>query len=195
MKTVKPRLTFEEYLEYDDETDNRYELVNGELFALPPESELNDAIANYLFLVLANAGIPFRLIKPHTCEIQVSGLQKGDPQNRFPDLVVLREEHLPLTQKRLTIKLDMPPPQLVAEVVSPGQKNRERDYDRKRTQYAHRGIPEYWMIDPGNQVVIVLKLASDQYVEIGQFRGDDRLLSNMFPTLQLTAEQVLKAGE
>ncbi len=31
-------LTFEEYLTYDDGTDTRYELVDGELVEMPPES-------------------------------------------------------------------------------------------------------------------------------------------------------------
>lgn len=31
-------MTLEEYLHYDDGTDTRYELVNGELIALPTES-------------------------------------------------------------------------------------------------------------------------------------------------------------
>ncbi len=31
------KLSFEEYLGYDDGTDKRYELVNGELVVLPPE--------------------------------------------------------------------------------------------------------------------------------------------------------------
>jgi len=199
MNPVKPRLTFEEYLEYDDQTDSRYELIDGALTALPPESEPNDAIANYLFLVLVNLGIPFRLIKPHTCEVQVSVLQAGDAQNRFPDLVVLREEHLALTQKRLTIKLDMPPPLLVAEVVSPGQTNRNRDYQRKRAQYFDRGIAEYWILDPKTETLTVFQLNlaqnSHQYVEGGEFRENDLILSDVFPDLQLTVEQIFGAGK
>ncbi|WP_333028231.1 MULTISPECIES: hypothetical protein [unclassified Microcoleus] len=35
------KLTFEEYLSYEDNTDNRYELIDGELIARPPESEPN----------------------------------------------------------------------------------------------------------------------------------------------------------
>lgn len=31
------KLSFEEYLAYDDRTDKRYELVNGELVVVPPE--------------------------------------------------------------------------------------------------------------------------------------------------------------
>lgn len=46
MTQAKPRFrTFEEYLNYDDGSDRRYELVNGELIELPPESEPNNAIA------------------------------------------------------------------------------------------------------------------------------------------------------
>lgn len=43
----KPKLlTFEEYLAYDDGTDTRYELVDGELVEMPPETRKNNAIAS-----------------------------------------------------------------------------------------------------------------------------------------------------
>ncbi len=42
MTQAKPRFSnFEEYLSYNDGTDNRYELFNGELIELPPESGEN----------------------------------------------------------------------------------------------------------------------------------------------------------
>lgn len=194
MTQAKPRFTtFEEYLNYDDGTDKRYELSDGELVELPPESELNDWIANYLFLVLANARIvPARLIRPHSCELEVPVLQPKDAANRYPDLVILDSTHLNLTQRRLTIKLEMPSPRLVIEVVSPGKVNRERDITRKRAQYAARSIPEYWLIDPEAQAITVLKLKEGQYVEVGVFKGSESIISPSFPNLDLTAEQVFK---
>jgi Uma2 family endonuclease len=48
-QTTTQRLTFEEYLAYDDGTNTRYELVNGVLVAMGAESSLNLDIA--LFLV------------------------------------------------------------------------------------------------------------------------------------------------
>lgn len=197
MTQAKPRFsTFKDYLSYDDGTDNRCELVDGVLIELPPESGLNDAIANYLFLRIAATGINFLLIRPHTCELQVPLINPGDPYNRFPDLVVLREEHLILTQQRLTVTLDMLPPRLVVEVVSPGQKNRERDYQSKLAQYQAREIGEYWIVDPEMQIVTVLSLESIGYREIGKFRADDRIVSPTFSdsNLLLTARQVLSAG-
>ncbi|MEG5058777.1 Uma2 family endonuclease [Microcoleus sp. A2-C5] len=187
----KPKLTFEEYLTYEDDTDNRYELIDGELVILPPESEPNNAIVSYLFLVLVNSGIPWRCIKTHMCEIQVPILREGDAANRYPDLVILRPEHILLTASRLTITLDMPPPQLVVEVVSPGRVGRDRDYITKRSQYAARNIPEYWIADPQEQMIIVLRLESGEYVEVGVFQGEQTLVSPTFPQLNLTARQVL----
>lgn len=171
------RLTFEQYLEWDDSTDNRYELVDGRLTELPPESESNSSLANFLFLQLVNAGVPFRQVHPHACEVQVPVLQVGEPANRYPDVVILRKEHLELTRKRLTITCDMLPPHLVVEVVSPGEQNRVRDYDRKRIQYAARGIPEYWIVDPPARVVTVLALDRGRYLEMGKFAGNERILS------------------
>ena len=186
----KSKFTFEEYLAYDDGTDNRYELVDGELIALPPESGKNVRIAQHLCFNLLRAGlVQLDLIHLHSCEIQVPVLQPGQSENRHPDLVVLREEHRVLTQRQLAIKHNMPAPVLVVEVVSPGKVNRERDYIEKREQYAARSIPEYWLLDPQDQVVIVLRLDSGSYVEVGHFRGNERILSPTFPTLDLTAGQ------
>ncbi|MGF1499649.1 MAG: Uma2 family endonuclease [Elainellaceae cyanobacterium] len=175
--TTAQRLTFEQYLEWDDGTDKRYQLVDGRLIELPPESEPNTSIANYLFLQLVNAGIPFRQVQPHACELQVPVLRPGDPANRFPDLVLLREDHLELTRRRLTITFDMLPPHLVVEVVSPGERNRERDYERKRRQYAARGIPESWIVDPNAGAIAILQLDQGRYAEVGQFTEEAILQS------------------
>ena len=80
--------------------------VDRVLVDLPPESEPNTSLANFLFLQLINAGVPFRQIQPHACELQTPVLQSGNPVNRYPNLVILREEHLELTQKQLTITFE-----------------------------------------------------------------------------------------
>lgn len=191
MTVAKQQLTFEEYLSYDDGTNNRYELIAGELVALPSESELNDFIAQYLLFEFASSGlVPLRLIRTHTCEIQVPVLQTKDAANRYPDLVMLDPVHLGLMQQRLTIRLEMPPPRLVVEVISPGKANQARDRDRKRAQYAARGIPEFWLINPKQQVVTVLKLEADQYREVGRFQGSAAIASPTFLQLQLTPAQI-----
>jgi len=189
--------TFEDYLAYSDQMAplGRFQLVDGELVELPPESEPNDFVADNLQFYLALANLfPRRLVKTHTCEVQVPVLQPKDPANRFPDLVILREEHLELTQRRLTITLDMPPPRLIAEVVSPGKTNRDRDTIHKRSQYAALGVPEYWLIDPDGKTVTVLTLGAEDYQVIGTFGGSDRIQSQELPGLSLSAGQLFEGG-
>jgi Uma2 family endonuclease len=187
--------SFADYLAWSDDSANfledRFELVDGELVEVPPESEPNNWIARCLMFALANSGqIPLRQIVIHSLELQVPVLKAGDSANRYPDLVVLREEHIALTQKRLTITLDMPPPRLVVEVLSPGKKNRERDLVRKRAQYAARCIPEYWLIDPEAETVTVLVWENGEYFESQVMQDEDLISSREFPELQLTANKI-----
>ena len=67
--------TFEEYLFYSDAAsiEGRYELIHGELAKLPPESEVNNWIANHLQFLLAASKSPLRLIKIQALELQVPG--------------------------------------------------------------------------------------------------------------------------
>lgn len=186
--------TFEEYLSYSNEMDmeGRYELIDGELVELPPESESNNWIANYLQFLLVAAKSPLRLIKIHSLELQVPVLQPNDAANRYPDLVILRPEHLDLMKRRLTITLDMPPPRLIAEVVSPGKTNRDRDYIYKRAQYTAIGVPEYWLIDPVAQTMMVLTLDGEAYREVGVFSKDEAIASFEFAGLELTVGQIFE---
>ncbi|MEL6496484.1 MAG: Uma2 family endonuclease [Cyanobacteria bacterium J06623_7] len=87
---------------------------------------------------------------------------------RVPDLIVLTPEGATelAAYKRSTIVLDMPPPLLVLEVVSPGKRNRDRDYRFKRSEYAARGIAHYWIIDPQEQEFICLELKDGLYEEL-----------------------------
>lgn len=195
--TAAQRLTFEQYLEQDHATDQRYELVDGRLIELPPESEPNTSLANFLFLQMVNAGLSFRQIHPHACEIQVPVLQPGDPANRYPDLTILRPEHLELTRKRLTITFDALPPYLVVEIVSPGERSRDRDYNRKRAQYAARGISEYWLVDPDINTILVLQRDGGFYQEVGQFTEDMLIqspqLEHLGISLSLTAAGIFRS--
>jgi len=197
MTQATKRLAFEEYINLENLEglpEGRCEFLDGELVELPPESGVNDAIANYLFFILASLGILTDLIRPHTCELEVPVLKPKDPQTRYPDLVLLQEEHLNLTERRLTITLDMPPPRLVVEVVSPGQGKRNRDYKRKREQYAQRDISEYWIIDSEKQIVIVLELKAGKYIEIGTFEGGDFIQSHVLQGLEVSVRQILTRG-
>lgn len=194
--TSTRKLTFADYLALDDSgLEGQAELIDGVLTELPPETWFNNDIVMFLFLKLVEIGIPFQQVKVHSCELQTPMLESGDAANRYPDLVVVDEVHRAKPNQRMTITLDMPPPHLVVEVASPGKTNRDRDYVRKRAQYAAIGIPQYLIVDPQDGVVILLILTSDGYRDAGRYEGKERVPLPTFPDLDLTAEQILTARQ
>jgi Uma2 family endonuclease len=187
MTVASKLMTLEEYLNYDDGTEKFYELVNGELVEMPPESELNRRIAMFLVIYFAQQGIPSQRLTMKT-EIVVTGSRATA---RFPDVMILSEELETALQgaRRSTVMLDMPPPLLVVEIVSPKQEN--RDYRYKRSEYAARGIAEYWIVDPMQQKVTVLEWVEGLYEE-KVYEGEEAIASPLLGALTLTAAQVLQ---
>ncbi len=188
MITTPKYLTLEDYLAYDDDTETHYELAAGELVPMPPEQRINDRIAMEILRAFLALLPPARLSCKGT-EIEVTGLRATV---RLPDLMVLTEELVPLleNESRALIRQEMPPPQLVVEVVSPGKRSEDRDYRYKRSEYGARGIPEYWIVDPMREQVLVLTLVDGFYEEAVYQRGD-RVQSPTLPDLALTVDAIL----
>jgi Uma2 family endonuclease len=179
-------MSIEEYLNYDDGTDMICELVNGELIPMPPESHQNQQVSISLLVYFSQLGIPARLLR-NQIAIAVTG---GRATARVPDLTILSEDLALQLQEtnRSIILADMPPPTLVVEVVSLNQGN--RDYRYKRSEYAARQIPEYWIVDPILNKVTILELVEGLYEE-KVYTGEQAIASPQFSQLNLTAQQVL----
>ncbi len=166
----QPRFaSFEDYLAYENSDDRLHELFNGGLVEVPPESGFNVGLATKLLIYFAQVVGHLR-VRSHGLELEV----EGEPRNRYPDLTIIKEEHVGQLLARNTIRLSMAAPDLVIEVVSPGNLQRDRDYVAKRSQYQHRQIPTYWIVDPQTQEIMVLTLASEGYQE-QIYRGRDQL--------------------
>jgi Uma2 family endonuclease len=179
--------SFEDYLEYTDSNNRLYELFNGELVEVPPESGFNIGIATKLLIYFAQI-IDYLRVRGHGLELEVN----GEPRNRYPDLTIIKAEHIEQLRSRNTIRLSMAPPDLVVEVVSPGNLQRDRDYIAKRNQYQDREIPLYWIIDPHVKEITVLTLTSSGY-QAQIYRDSDRL-EFQGTSLNLTADEILSAG-
>ncbi len=189
-------MSLEDFLNYDDGTDACYELEDGRLLFMPSESEINQRIAMFLLAYCLQRGIPFYRLRMKT-EVVVMGRRTTV---RVPDLVVLTEElaQVMTGATRSIVMLDMPPPQLVVEVVSSGKENENRDYRYKKSQYQARGIGEYWIVDPIQQKITVLTLVEGLYEE-AEFTGDaiisSPFLSELGQESPLTVAQVFQAGK
>jgi Uma2 family endonuclease len=194
-------LSFDEFLtRYGG--DNRYELIDGEVFDLEPTG-LHEEVAAFidrkLNVQIDGAGLPWFVLQ--------RGLLRPPNTNRTafrPDIAVvdrteLVNEVLWPEQSILTQGSSI---KFIAEVVS---SNWQNDYARKVEDYAALGIAEYWIADyaalggirhigkPKQPTLSICTLVNGEY-EIQQLRGNQTIVSPTFPDLKLTAEQVLRAG-
>jgi Uma2 family endonuclease len=191
MTITTQKVTFEEYLNYDDGTDTRYELVDGELVAMSLGTGKHGGIAEFLHeqfrSQIQQKGLPW------TCKQMTVGVRSPRGRNwdtsRIPDVTVLSiAQWEVMADREAVINLNEPPPLLVVEVVSPSTQT--DDYRSKRSEYGLLEISEYWIVDPIAQKVTLCVLDHEFYDATG-FRGDEFIVSPTFSDLTLTAAQVL----
>ncbi len=99
--------SFEEYLVYDDGTDNKYELVKGELKLMPTASGFHALILHFLFTILGQEINKLKQqwkVMPGTV-----GVRTAKRKSRIPDLVILSEEQCQEIRKMSTAVLENPP--------------------------------------------------------------------------------------
>jgi Uma2 family endonuclease len=124
----------------------RYEVIDGVLYMTTAPSSFHQwiirQIVRTLFEQIDDTGIgvttwaPIGLFMPHCDPVQ-------------PDIVVVRTADLGVFQERRIFGV----PALLIEVLSPS--NPEQDTQIKRSAYARAGVPEYWIVRPASQDILV----------------------------------------
>jgi Uma2 family endonuclease len=193
MTVALERLSFQDYLRYDDGTDTRYELVNGELIAMSLGTGKHSAVMKLLERKFDRE--IERLTHPWTAlrgDVGVRSPQSGRWEtSRIPDVVVLlTEQWEAMAGREAVIELNEPAPLLVIEVVSPS--TIKTDYRSKRVEYNALNIEEYWIVDPLENKIMVCLLIEGLY-EATEFGGDQVVVSQRFPELKLRVAEILAA--
>ncbi|MEM8674281.1 MAG: Uma2 family endonuclease [Cyanobacteria bacterium P01_G01_bin.67] len=202
------KITFAEYLNYEDGTNKHYELVNGRLIEMPPASFLHSDIIDFIADYFKAIARQYKLdIKVKTGDV---GVKTGVNSSRIPDISVIagqvwqsyrRSDRLLRRPKGYRSAYAVTVGQsafiedqimLAVEVVSPGEEQIARYYTYKVQEYQDIGIPEYWIVDPIEQKIAVLILKDGSYIKT-IFTGEDEISSSTFPQLQLTATEILEA--
>lgn len=194
-------LSFDEFLaQYGG--DNRYELIDGEVFDLEPTGQHEEVAAFVtakICVQIEGTGLPWFVLQRGLLRPSNAGMTAFRPDVAVVDRDELVKEPFWSDQSILTLGSSI---KFVAEVVS---SNWQNDYARKVEDYAALGIPEYWIADyaglggtrhigkPKQPTLSICTLVDGEY-EIQQLRGSEIIVSPTFPALRLTAEQVLRAS-
>ncbi|KPQ33338.1 MAG: putative protein conserved in cyanobacteria [Phormidium sp. OSCR] len=194
-------LSFDEFLaRYGG--DDRYELIDGEVFDLEPTGQHEEVaafITAKICVGIDGMGLPWFVLQRGLLRPSHGSMTAFRPDVAVVDRLALSQEPHWSDQSLLTLGSSI---KLVVEVVS---SNWQNDYARKVEDYAALGIPEYWIADyaglggtrhiskPKQPTLSICTLVDGEY-EIQPLRGKEMIVSPTFPELRLTAEQVLRAG-
>jgi Uma2 family endonuclease len=203
IQTLSKVTTFEEFVAGLPENSGvRYELHNGNIIEMVQPVGEHEEVKGFL-----GVEIPFeikRLGLPYGIPNQVIVRPEGKDSGYFPDVLVLNRENLvneKLWKKQSIISNGASIP-LVIEVVSTNWRD---DYHLKYADYEEMGIPEYWIVDyaalggrnfignPKQPTISVCNLVDEEY-QISKFRDHERIISQTFPELDLTANQIFQAS-
>lgn len=177
--------TAEQYLLLTDHNNRLFEFKNGELELLPAPADKHQVIIAFLYRAL------FPLMEHVSGVILFAALrlQIGEGKFREPDLMLLLDANDLRRENRYWKGAD-----LVIEVVSEGDP--ERDTVVKRAEYAQGWIPEYWIVNPADETIKVLKLAEaedGEYTEYGVFRRGEVATSPLLPDFRVQVSDIFDA--
>ena len=203
IQTLPKLLTFNEFVNwYPDNSEYNYELHDGVIVQMPKATGKHSRVAGFM---VAELNFEIRRLKlpyfiPKECLIKPNREESGYE----PDVIVLDNETIENEPRweRESIITQGSSVRLVIEVVS---NNWSDDYALKLEEYEAMGISEYWILDylglggkrfigsPKKPTIGVYKLINGEY-RVNQFRECERIISPTFSELNLTAQQVFRAG-
>ena len=181
MTTVRKgaRMKLAEYRTLDDTADGVWELVDGVLEQMPPPTFDHQNLIDFLVSMINM----FQMGLPAPIGWAVSGIGVALAERRAPtpNLVYLRAERAHLIRGSFVEGI----PDIIMEALSG---DRARDLVMKRQWYAEAGIPEYWMLDPTNDVLTILDLSDGDYGARAVLRSGDTLSTPAIPGFYLPLE-------
>ncbi len=173
----------DDYLWLTDHTRHLVELRDGHLEVLPMPTDEHQRIVLFLYRALyaflATQAIGIVLVAPLRLHLHTG-------RYREPDLLLLVSATDERRGNQFWTGAD-----LVLEVVSPDDP--QRDLVRKRQEYARAGIPEYWIVNPATEQIMVLRLEEGAYVEHGIFPRSMEATSVLLEGFSVAVTAVLDA--
>jgi Uma2 family endonuclease len=201
-QTLPKLVTFEQFIEWYPSNGVRYELHKGVIVEMAPPTGEHENVVGFLAAQITfqflQLGLPFRI--PKTAFVKIP----SNNSTYSPDILVLNHDNLvnePLWSKQSTVIQAASIP-IAVEVVSTNWRD---DYYDKFRDYEEIGISEYWIVDyaplggkrftgnPKQQTITICELVDGDY-QMTQFKGNNLIISPLFPQLNLTAQQIFDSA-
>ncbi len=187
-KYKSPRkISYEEYLTLINSSEQRYELINGEIFFMASPGFTHQVVVNEIAWNFNNyfRESPCRSLTA-PLDVKLFGYAtkfEENPNVVQPDIIVICDENNVKENKYQGI------PAMVVEVLSPTSKG--KDLVLKLNLYMKSGILEYWVVDIENKSIMQYIFSRDRDIEcVHTRREEDTIKSNRFENLEIPLRNI-----
>jgi len=164
----------------------RYEIIDGELIVTRAPRWSHQEVAGRIFAALdawcGETGLGRAAFGP--------GIIFTDADNVIPDVVWASQDRLALLMDEAEHLTGAP--ELVVEVLSPGETNVQRDRQLKLKLYSQQGVQEYWIVDKDLQQVQVYRRDQAMLTLVKTLQASDALSSPLLPEFLCPLSQIFR---
>lgn len=179
--------TYADYLTW--QFSERIELIKGKVFKMSPApNTFHQRISMKL------TGLFYNFFKSHLCtlfvapfDVRILDKTKSTTDKDIytvvqPDLCVICDEN------KIDDRGAFGAPDLVIEILSPGNSKKEMKY--KYDLYQEAGVLEYWIVNPADRTILIFVLKDNQFIGMHPLIEEDVIQSRLFPELDFKLETI-----
>ena len=179
------KMSYEEFMEMYENTDERVEYIDGEAYLLASPRVTHQSVIGNLY-TLFRLWFKGKKCMPFLSPFDVT-LKKGENNMNVvqPDLLVICDpENKSAKDKYIGI------PSLVVEILS--DSSTRMDLVKKMDLYLQTGIQEYWIVNYRNREVTVYKFSGDEIADMKTYTKDDVVKSFIFEGLLADMKEIFE---
>jgi prevent-host-death family protein len=176
------KISYEDFLKLAEESENRYEYIDGEVYLQASPSYSHQKIVMEIANAMYNWFKGTRC-RPLTAPFDITLTKNGRKNVVQPDLMVICDTENINESDRYTGV-----PAMVIEVLS--ESTRQKDMLKKLNLYFNGGIKEYWIVSPFHKEVYVYCFEEQDIREYRVYKGVETAQSLIFEGLEIPLEQM-----
>jgi len=185
MKTlIKEIYTFKDFMKFNKENEEIYELINGRLIKMPPPLTEHQRIAMKLEVRI------FNFIEKNELGIILHapiGVRFSEKIALQPDIVFILKERKEIIKEKYIDGA----PDLVIEIISKGTKN--RDLKIKKKIYEQFKVKEYWIVYPKEKKIEVYVLNENgKYELFTSAEKEGKVKSKLLKSFEIDLKEVFE---
>lgn len=180
------KATFEEFLQLHQESEERYEYIDGEIYLLASPRTAHQIALTELFVIFYNFFQEKKctpMVAPYDIELSRSPESINIVQ---PDIMIICDLEEKLNENDYYKGI----PSLVVEVLSIS--TRRKDMIKKLDLYMSSGVNEYWIVNPDNKEVTVYLFEDKNISNNATYKNTESVQSFIFEGLSAEIRKIFR---